>query len=56
MTRGTELYHELGGPEQVNRLMDGQFPATNPQDPIEKISSDCWLGEFRSIADLLKHI
>ena len=56
MTRGTELYHELKGPEQVNRLIDGQSPATDPQDPIDNIISDCWLGRFQSIADLSKRI
>jgi len=41
MTRGTELYHELEGLEQVTHLMNGQFPATNSQDPINDIISDC---------------
>ncbi|KAL9038367.1 MAG: hypothetical protein Q9214_005305 [Letrouitia sp. 1 TL-2023] len=56
ITRGAELYADLEGPEQVNRLMDGKFPATDPQDPIDSIISDCWLGKFQSIADLSKHV
>jgi serine/threonine protein kinase len=56
MTRGTELYHELEGSEQVNRLMDCQFPDTDPEDPIDSIISDCWLGKFESIADIPKRI
>lgn len=56
MTRGTELYHELEGPEQVNRLMDCQFPATDPQDPIDNIISDCWLGKFESIAEVSRRV
>ncbi|MCJ1255433.1 hypothetical protein MMC24_003249 [Lignoscripta atroalba] len=56
MTRGTELYDELDGPEQVDRLMDGQFPATDPQNPIDNIIIDCWLGKFPSIADLSRRI
>ena len=56
LTRGTELYADLEGPEQVNRLMDSQFPVTDPQDPIDDIISNCWLGNFQSIADLSKRI
>ncbi|KAL5329816.1 hypothetical protein ACEPPN_003335 [Leptodophora sp. 'Broadleaf-Isolate-01'] len=56
MTRGTELYHELEGPEQVNRLMDCQFPATDHQDPIDNIISDCWLGKFESIAEVSRRV
>jgi hypothetical protein len=56
MTRGTELYHELEGLEQVTRLMNGQFPATNSQDPIDDIISDCWLGKFERIADVLRRV
>ena len=40
----------------VNRLCDKQFPATNPEDPIDDIISHCWLGKFPSIADLADHI
>ncbi len=41
MSRGTELYYELKGPEQVNRLIDNQFPVTNSQNPIDNIISNC---------------
>jgi len=56
ITRGTELYADLEGSEQVDRLMDGKFPFTDPQDPIDSIISDCWHGNFQSIADLSKFI
>jgi serine/threonine protein kinase len=56
MSRGTELYHELEGPEQVNRLIDGIFPATEPTDPIDNIIGDCWHGKFQSIADVSKRV
>lgn len=56
MTRGTELYHELEGPEQANRLMDSLFPATDPQDPIDNIISECGLGRFESTAELSRRV
>ena len=56
ITRGAELYDDLEGPEQVNRLINKTFPVTDPQDPIDSIISDCWLGKFQSIADLSNRI
>jgi serine/threonine protein kinase len=56
ITRGTELYAELEGSERVNRLIDGQFPPTDPQDPIDNIIKNCWNGSFASISDLSKDI
>ncbi|KAM3537074.1 hypothetical protein ARSEF1564_010001 [Beauveria bassiana] len=56
MTRGSELYSELEGPDQVDRLLDGIFPATDPQDPIDRIISNCWNGYYLSIADLVDNI
>lgn len=56
MTRGTQLYDELEGPDQVDRLIYRQFPATDPKNPIDNIISDCWLGRFLSISDLSKRI
>lgn len=56
ITRGTELYADLEGSERVNRLIDGQFPTTDPKDSIDKIISNCWLGNFESISDLSKCI
>lgn len=56
MTRGTELYHDIKGREKVNRLINQQFPATEPQDPIDNIISDCWLGKFESIAEVSKRV
>ncbi|POR37362.1 Uncharacterized protein TPAR_02440 [Tolypocladium paradoxum] len=56
MTRGSELYSELEGPDQVDRLLDGIFPATDPQDPIDKIIGNCWRGHYLRIADLVEDI
>ena len=56
MTRGKELYAELEGHEQVNRLSDRAFPDTDPQDPVDSVIKDCWLGKFERINDLSKHI
>lgn len=35
IARGAELYVGLEAPEQVDRLIDGRFPVTQPQDPID---------------------
>ncbi|XWW94436.1 hypothetical protein V2A60_002379 [Cordyceps javanica] len=56
MTRGSELYSELEGPDQVDRLLDGIFPATDPQDPIDRVIRNCWSGYYPSIADLVGNI
>lgn len=56
MTRGSELYAELPGPEQVDRLLDGIFPATDPQDPIDRIIGNCWNGHYVRVADLVEDI
>ncbi|KND88050.1 hypothetical protein TOPH_07271 [Tolypocladium ophioglossoides CBS 100239] len=52
MTRGSELYSELEGPDQVDCLLDDIFPTTNPDDPIDKIIRNCWNGHYLRIADL----
>ncbi|OAA39417.1 protein kinase domain-containing protein [Metarhizium rileyi] len=56
MTRGHELYSELEGPDQVDRLLDGILPTTDPQDPIDRIICNCWNGYYLSIADLVDDI
>lgn len=56
MTRGSELYHDLEGHEQVDRLLDGQFPATNPSSPVDKIIANCWNGFYPRVADLWKAV
>lgn len=56
MSRGTELYSELEGPDQVERLMDDIFPVVNLEDPIDKIIDNCWHGRYNRVADLLKEI
>ncbi|KND86288.1 hypothetical protein TOPH_09071 [Tolypocladium ophioglossoides CBS 100239] len=56
MTRGSELYSELEGSDQVDRLLDGNFPTTHPQDPIDHIIRNCWNGHYLRIADLVDDI
>lgn len=56
MTRGAELYHDIEGPEQVDRLMNAQFPATNSQDEIDCIIHNCWHGKFPSVTALYQQI
>ncbi|KAH8729316.1 putative Rho-associated protein kinase [Ilyonectria robusta] len=56
MTRGSELYSELEGSDQVDRLLDGKFPTTDPQDPIDRIIRNCWSGDYFQIADLVDDI
>lgn len=51
-----ELYAELDGPELVNRLIEGEFPLMNPEDPIDGIISECWRGQFGSIAELSRRV
>ncbi|KAJ2896864.1 hypothetical protein MKZ38_005116 [Zalerion maritima] len=55
-TRSSELYSELEGPDQVDRLLDGSLPTTDPQDPIDKIIGNCWNGYYPRIADLVDDI
>lgn len=54
ITRGSELYSELEGPDQVDRLLDGNFSTTDPQDPTDKIVRNCWKGYYLRIADLVE--
>lgn len=56
MSRGSELYSELKGPDQVDRLIDGSFPTTDPQDPVDKIIGNCWNGHCFRISDLVDDI
>ena len=56
MTRGSELYSELEGPDQVDRLLDGIFPTIDLQDPVDRIIRNCWNGHYASIADLVDDI
>ncbi|KAM0434599.1 hypothetical protein ACHAPT_003697 [Fusarium lateritium] len=53
MTRGSQLYSDLEGPDQVGRLLDGILPAIDPQNPIDKIIENCWNGYYPRIADLV---
>jgi serine/threonine protein kinase len=41
MTRGSEPYSEPEGPDQVDRLLDGNFSPTDPQVPTDKITGNC---------------
>ncbi|KAM3485049.1 hypothetical protein MY8738_001732 [Beauveria namnaoensis] len=56
MTRGSQLYSELEGPDQVDRLLDGIFPLTDPHDPIDGIIRNCWNGYYPKIANLVDDI
>ncbi|KAM3513287.1 hypothetical protein MY11210_003063 [Beauveria gryllotalpidicola] len=56
MTRGHELYSELEGHDQVDRLLDGIFPTTDSQDPIDGIIRNCWNASYLSIANLVHDI
>lgn len=56
MSRGSHAYSELEGHDRVNRLLDGIFPATDPQDPIDCIIRNCWHGHYLTVADLVDDI
>lgn len=56
MTRGSELYSDLDGPDQVDRLLDGNFPETDLDNPIDKIIGNCWNGYYSRVADLVDDI
>jgi serine/threonine protein kinase len=56
MSRGSELYSELEGSEQVDRLLDGRFPATDVKNPIDRVIMNCWYGRYLRIADLVEDI
>ncbi|RSL45447.1 hypothetical protein CEP54_014254 [Fusarium duplospermum] len=56
MTRGSELYSDLEGPHQVDRLLDGVLPETDPLNPIDRIIGNCWNGYYPRIADLVDDI
>ncbi|KAH9901757.1 putative Rho-associated protein kinase [Xylariomycetidae sp. FL2044] len=56
ISRGSEMYSELEGHVQVNLMLDGIFPATDPYDPIEKIIDNCWNNRYSRVADLVKEI
>ncbi|PGH14675.1 serine/threonine protein kinase, partial [Polytolypa hystricis UAMH7299] len=40
MSRGTELYAELDGPDKVDRLIEGELPVVNLENPIDGIIFD----------------
>lgn len=56
MTRSSELYSELEGHEQVELLLDGIFPATDSNNPVDRIIGHCWNGHYRLIAGLVEDI
>jgi serine/threonine protein kinase len=56
ITRNSELYSELEGSEQVDRLLDSEFPATDPNSPVDRIIRNCWNGRYRLIADIVDEI
>lgn len=56
ISRGSELYSELDGPDRLDRLIDRQFPAMDPEDPIDKIIGKCFQGSYVRVADLVQEI
>lgn len=56
ITRDHELYSDMEGPEQVDLLLDGKFPETDPEDPIDRIIAKCWNGMYPKIVDLVGEI
>lgn len=56
MTRGSELYSDLEGHDQVNRLLDGDLPGIDPLDPIDRIIGNCWDGYYPRIAGLVDDV
>lgn len=56
MTRGTELYAELSGFDQVNTLMARKYPVLSSDDPIDSIITRCWENKFARVADLLNEV
>lgn len=56
MTRGSELYSELDGPDRVDRLLDGHFPLTDLQDPVDTIIGKCFQGSYPQVDDLVQDI
>ncbi|KMQ45876.1 serine/threonine protein kinase [Trichophyton rubrum] len=51
-----ELYSDIDGAEQVNRLSRCTFPEVDSEDPIDAIISDCWQAKFDSMAALEKRV
>ncbi|PNY29019.1 Uncharacterized protein TCAP_01057 [Tolypocladium capitatum] len=41
ITRCSKLYSEPDGYNQVERLLNGIFPTTDPRDPIDRIIGNC---------------
>lgn len=56
ITRDSELYSDIEGHEQVDRLIDNILPVTDPRDPIDKIIGNCWNGHYPRIADLVDDV
>lgn len=56
LTRGKELYSDIDGAEQVNRLSRRIFPEVDSDDPIDAIISDCWQAKFDSMAALARRV
>lgn len=56
MSRGSQLYSELEGPDQVDRLLDGILPYTDPRNVIDCIIRNCWAGSYAKVVDIVEDI
>ncbi|ATY60742.1 kinase domain-containing [Cordyceps militaris] len=56
MARGVQMYAELPGHERVDRLIRGDFPASDPHDPVDGIIRRCWEGGYATVAHLVDDI
>lgn len=53
---GHEPLAHLGGPEMVQALIRGDFPATDADSIFGHIVSDCWHAEYETLADVERAI
>lgn len=56
MSRGTELYHDVEGPDKVDHLIKHRFPAMDTTDPIDDVISRCWHGGYKTVGALASHV
>ncbi|OAA68648.1 protein kinase domain-containing protein [Niveomyces insectorum RCEF 264] len=56
MVRGSEAYGEVDFVTKVNRMIEGQVPDTDPDDPVDCIIGRCWQEHYARVADLVEDI
>ena len=49
---GHEPFHDFDGPVMVRKLMNNEFPPTSSDHILGDVVQQCWLGCYRSIAEL----